>query len=93
MTIKAVLRTREPEQRVIIPEGALREGSQVWAVENGRLRVIHVDVHSYKEDRVILSSGLEGGEELIVSRLRGAVDGMDVTVRDADNSTLSGSLK
>lgn len=93
MNIKAVLRTREPEERIVISEAALREGSQVWAVENGRLRVIPVSVHSYKGDRVILSSGLEGGEELIISRLRGAVDGMDVTVREADNSTLSGSSK
>ncbi|QAR33666.1 efflux RND transporter periplasmic adaptor subunit [Geovibrio thiophilus] len=93
MNIKTVLRTREPEERVVIPEAALREGSQVWAVESGKLRIIPVSVHSYKADRVLLSSGLGGGEELIVSRLRGAIDGMDVTVRTADNSTLSGSLK
>ncbi|MGE4497530.1 MAG: efflux RND transporter periplasmic adaptor subunit [Deferribacterales bacterium] len=93
MNIKTVLRTKEPQTRVIIPEAALREGSQVWAVENGKLRIIPVSVHSYREGRAVLSQGLKGGEELIVSRLRGAVDGMEVTVRSADNSTLAGSAE
>jgi gold/copper resistance efflux system membrane fusion protein len=80
MNLKAVLSTREALERVVISEAALREGGVVWAVENNKVRIMPIRVNAYRDDKVIIYSGLEGGEDLIVSRLKGVVEGMDVSM-------------
>lgn len=82
MNVKVSLQTRDTQERIIIPESALREQSQVWTVVDGKLKMTPVTVHSYRGDKIILLDGLKGGEDLVVSRLRGAVDGMDVIARE-----------
>ncbi|GAB4272210.1 MAG: efflux RND transporter periplasmic adaptor subunit [Deferrisomatales bacterium] len=67
-----------------LPREALREGNLVWTVEgSGVLRFRPVEVARVEGDRVLVASGLEAGERVVVSRVDAASDGMAVRVAEA----------
>lgn len=63
-----------------LPREALREGSTIWVVENGELRVRQVTPVGKDEEVVYLDAGLREGEQVVVAGLSTAVDGMRVQV-------------
>jgi len=66
----------------LIPRSALRQGNMVWVVDkNNRLHFRKVEVARFQGDNIIINSGLEGGESVVVTLLRVVTDGM--VVRDA----------
>ncbi|WP_444944168.1 efflux RND transporter periplasmic adaptor subunit [Microbulbifer sp. ZKSA006] len=62
-----------------IPRRALHEG-RVYLVENGRLRVRPVDIDYHQGDTTVIRGGLNPGEQVIVTDVIPAIDGMPVTV-------------
>lgn len=70
---------------VSVPRTALRGRDQVLVVEGGAtLRVRSVEIARREHDRVLISKGLAGGEQVCISPLDVAVDGMAVRVADAE---------
>ncbi len=67
---------------VAIPRSALRDGDVVWAVAEGRLRVLPVQVLTEIEDTVLIREGLVGGEEIVISPLAIMTDGMSVRLSE-----------
>ena len=65
---------------VRIPRAALRQGDVAWVVEDGRLRFRPVTVARTQGDEALVTSGLEEGELVAVSRLEEATDDMAVRV-------------
>lgn len=66
---------------VTIPREGLRGTDQVYiANSDGTLSIRTVNVLSSTRDRVVLASGLEIGDSIIVSPIRGAVEGMKIEV-------------
>jgi RND family efflux transporter MFP subunit len=66
---------------VTIPRDGLRGTDQVYlANTDGTLSIRTVNVLSSTRDRVVLASGLDIGESIIVSPIRGAVEGMKIEV-------------
>jgi RND family efflux transporter MFP subunit len=57
---------------VVIPEGALHQNESgdpiVWVVDGGRARAVRVETASGSGERIRVTSGLEGGETLVVGK-------------------------
>ena len=68
------------ENVVPLPRHALHEGDQFWIAEDGRLRVQKVEIARQERDTVYVSSGLEKGQQIIVSNMDVMTDGMEVRV-------------
>ena len=73
------------ESSYVIPESSLYHDSQVYVVDNNRLRAIHVDVlgtiySDRKRDYVIRSDDLMSGLQLLTVQLPQAVNGLLVSI-------------
>ncbi|MEM8633524.1 MAG: efflux RND transporter periplasmic adaptor subunit [Pseudomonadota bacterium] len=67
----------------VIPRTALRGEQQVFvATEDNTLEIRPVTVASSSRERAVLTSGLEAGEMVITSPVRGAGDGMKIKAVD-----------
>ena len=65
-----------------MPRSALRQGNMVWVVDkNNRLNFRKVEIARFQGDNILVISGLEGGESVVVTLLKAVTDGM--VVRDA----------
>ena len=63
---------------VAVPRDAVREGNQVWLVNDGRLHIQPLEVVRADKDFAYVVSGLHDGANVVVSSLDAAVDGMEV---------------
>ena len=61
-----------------IPRRALQTGNEVWAVEDGRVRIVPVRVLQRVDDRVFVDGDLAEGTPVIVGGVTLATNGMDV---------------
>jgi RND family efflux transporter MFP subunit len=63
----------------IVPRAALRQEDQVWVVDDtGKLRFRKVEVVRIQGEEVLIKSGIEDGEKLVVSSLKAVSDRMAV---------------
>lgn len=70
-------------QSVEIPRDYLRRNDVAWVMnDQQKLEIRKVTVIYIGRDSVIISKGLKPGEKLITTRLRAAVNGMDVRVEE-----------
>lgn len=69
---------RADGEQVRIPMTALQDGDVVWVVENGAIHIQPVKVAHLTESHAVLASGLQGGENLVVTRLTSVTEGMPV---------------
>lgn len=76
--VRADIKGREVVDAVRLPSGALRAGDQVLVVESDVLRFRDVVVLRRERDSVVVSSGLRAGDEVCVSTLEAATEGMRV---------------
>ncbi|MBW2349206.1 MAG: efflux RND transporter periplasmic adaptor subunit [Deltaproteobacteria bacterium] len=73
------IRGKRLPQAAIIPRAALRAGNTVWIVnEDGKLRFRKVKVARIERDKVLIRSGLEDGDRVVVSHLKAVTDRMHV---------------
>jgi len=62
---------------IAVPRGALRDNDTVWIVDDkNRLHIREVDILRRERDEVLIRSGLDGSERIILSNLSGAAEGM-----------------
>lgn len=81
---------REVENAHILPRNALRGENSVYVVEeDGVLRIRDVSVIDSNPDRVIVANGVENGDLVVVSPIRGASDGMRVQTYGADGEMIA----
>jgi len=73
-----------------IPRHALREGGTVWVFADGVLRLRPVEVARADRERAYISSGLEDGDQVIVSSLDAITDGMKVRATDIGEQKAAG---
>jgi len=79
--VKVEIQGRRVESAAIVPRAALRQGDDVWVVdENGRLRFRKVHVARLQGNEVMVRSGLEDGEMVVTTPLKAVTDGMAVRV-------------
>lgn len=67
---------------VVLPRSAVRNGNIYLIDDEGRLRRQAVHIAFTQDDMIVLESGLEGGETVIVSDPAPAIEGMKVEAID-----------
>ncbi|MDE2752866.1 MAG: efflux RND transporter periplasmic adaptor subunit, partial [Gemmatimonadota bacterium] len=68
-----------PERYFAIPRAALRTGNEVWALRGGNLlTIVPVRVLQRADEVVYATGGLEDGQEVVVSGIQNATEGMAV---------------
>ena len=84
--VDATIDGRRLPAAVSIPNSALRAGDKVFLVnDDGRLEMRNVQTAHVGSGRVVVSSGLTAGDEVIVSAIRNAISGMALTSINDDN--------
>ncbi len=87
--LDARIEGRTAEGVVVLPREALRGRDTVWVVdEDDRLRFRQVEVLKTDPEEVIIESGLENGEQVCLSALDAAVDGMKVRTLEEGEADL-----
>lgn len=79
--VRAVLESGTPEEKIVIPQGALvadQEGVYVFVVEDGKAAVRPVKTGGPSGSDVVIDSGLEGGEQVIVEGIQSVRPGTPV---------------
>ena len=62
---------------IVVPRGALRDNDTVWIVDReNRLQIRAVDVVRRERDEILVQTGLQAGEQIILTNLSGAAEGM-----------------
>ena len=75
--VNAAIEGRELVDAVSIPSSALRAGGIVFLVtEAGRLEIRQVEVAHAGAQQIIIASGLDAGEQVVISAIRNPIKGM-----------------
>ena len=83
--VTAHIAGRSIDDGVVVPRVALRGEQEIYiAGDDNSLEIRQVRVASSNRDEVILVGGVEEGERVIVSPVRGAVDGIKVAIAGGD---------
>ena len=67
----------------VIPRSALHDGDTVWLYDQGELEVRRVKVARRRRDEVLISSGLAGGDQVVLTMITGAAPGMKLRLAEA----------
>jgi len=60
-----------------VPRGALHDNDTVWIVDDeNRLHIREVEILRRERDEVLIRSGLDGSERIVLTNLSGAAEGM-----------------
>ena len=89
MFVEAEIQGVVAENVAVLPRAALRNDGRVLVVDSSnRLRFREVDVFRQTNQEVIIRSGLESGEKVLLSPLGAVTDGMEVRIA-SDDGTLA----
>lgn len=67
------------ENKVVIPRKALHENNTVWlAGADDKLQIRKVEVKRLENNDAVIESGIESGENIIITSIAGAAEGMKI---------------
>lgn len=89
MYVEAEVVGREVSQATLIPRSALRPGNVVFTIEEGLLKRNDVDVVFQDDEFVLLASGVQTGQDVVVSPIRNPIEGMAVEGRQLEASRVA----
>ena len=88
--VRAEIEGREVVGAVVVPRSAVHGNDRVWVVDaEGRLRERTVEVLRAVGDEVVVAGGLASGEQVVISPLETAVEGMVVETSSAPDEVRS----
>lgn len=88
--LTAEIEGREVENVYVLPRAALRGENTIYVAEpGGRLSVRTVDVVTSNVENLIVSSGVRGGEMVVISPVRGANEGMRIQSLDDSGEVIA----
>jgi len=90
MFVQVVLRGDHPTPRLLVPRSAVRSGSVLVADAEKRLRRRAVDVLFSQGSVSVIATGLEPGEQVVVSDVVPAVEGM--LLQTEEDEAIAGGL-
>ena len=76
--VDVVIEGRAMPQTITVPRVALQDGDHVWVSQDGRLARRDVTVGWRNGDSIVLTGGLEAGEQVITTSLSFPIEGMSV---------------
>ncbi len=90
MFVKAEIAGKSSGSVFVLPRAVMRGDDRVMVVDSdNRLHFREVGVLRAEEDRVLVRSGLEAGERIVVSTIEAAVNGMQVEVVSGEQAAPS----
>ncbi len=78
--VNAAIEGQRLDNIIVIPRAALRGDDKVYLSKNGTLSIQTVSVLSSNRKNAILQSGIDIGDAVITSPIRGVADGMKIQV-------------
>jgi RND family efflux transporter MFP subunit len=60
----------------VLPASALRDGEQVWIMNDSHLKIRPVQVVRRAREEVVIGSGLQNGDQVVLTNVAGAAEGM-----------------
>lgn len=83
--VNATIEGRAFDNGIVMPRAALRAGSKAYVVtDDNKLSIREVTILSSSPDGVIIGSGVESGERVVISPVRTAINGMAVQALSSD---------
>lgn len=82
-SVACTIRGRKVSGLISIPKEGLRQNNTVWVLEKGTLRIKQVESAGQFGGKIFLNSGVNAGDKIIINRVQGAVDGMQVKTAGA----------
>ena len=77
MFVEVHLQGEELAEVITVPRGVLHDNDTVWIADHdNRLRIRAVDILRRERDQVLIGGGLQSGEQLVMTSLSGAAEGM-----------------
>lgn len=62
---------------ISVPRGAMHDNDTIWVIDDeNRLHIREVDILRRERDEVLIRSGLEANEKIVLTNLSGAAEGM-----------------
>ncbi len=62
---------------ISVPRGAIHDNDTIWVIDDeNRLHIREVDILRRERDEVLIRSGLEANEKIVLTNLSGAAEGM-----------------
>ncbi len=80
----------ETRELIEIPRKAVRNGYQVYLIEDGKLAVEPVEIAWRRSETVLVESGIEDGDRVVTGPLPNPVEGMPLEVASDDDSEPGG---
>jgi RND family efflux transporter MFP subunit len=90
--VSAEIEGIKSQSAFIMPRTALREDNKVYVIDDGKLRIRTVNVLATSKDRLLVSSGVQSGEQVVTSAVRTVVEGMDVEPINASTDVASAAV-
>ncbi len=87
MFVEVQLDGRPLSDRLVVPRLSLHDGRLYLADRDNRLRIRSVETGLVQADFVVVESGLEAGERIVISDLIPAVEGMLLDPREDQNAS------
>lgn len=83
--VNATIRGRMLEDVIVLPRYTLQANNVIWTADaEGRLRPKTVEVLTINGDDVYISSGLENGDRVILTRLENPLNGSPVQIKEIE---------
>jgi RND family efflux transporter MFP subunit len=77
MFVEVHLQGEELPDVIAVPRGALHDNDTLWIVDDeNRLHIRAVDILRRERDEVLIRSGLDASEKIVLTNLSGAAEGM-----------------
>lgn len=77
MFVEVHLQGEELSDVIAVPRGALHDNDTLWVVDDeNRLHIRAVDILRRERDEVLIRSGLDASEKIVLTNLSGAAEGM-----------------
>ncbi len=77
MFVEIHLQGEELTDVIAVPRGALRDNDTLWIIDDeNRLNIREVEILRRERDEVLIRSGLNAGEKIVLTNLSGAAEGM-----------------
>lgn len=86
--VRVEFKAGQRKNLIEIPRTSITNGDLVYVVEDGKLAARTIEIQWRRQDSVLVSSGVNPGDELVLGKVSQAVDGM--AVRTSKDSTKGG---
>jgi RND family efflux transporter MFP subunit len=81
---------RTLSEAVAVPRYAVHEGNTIWVFDDGQMDIREVEVARSDREFALVTSGLRGGDLVVLTPLDAVTDGMALRLSDASESDAGG---